>query len=123
MNIRSALTVIAASLCLAPHLATAQNYPTKPVRMVVANQGGETVPGYEADSWYVILTRAGTPRTIINRVNELSAKALNSPEVNAKLVGAGIAIEVLTPEQVGEKIRRDTERWARVVKAAGIQRQ
>ena len=83
----------------------------------------ETVPGYEADSWYVILTRAGTPRAIINRVNELSAKAINSPEVNAKLVGAGIAIEVLTPEQVGEKIRKDTERWGKVVKAAGVQRQ
>jgi tripartite-type tricarboxylate transporter receptor subunit TctC len=83
----------------------------------------ETVPGYEADSWYVVLTRAGTPRTIINKVNELSNKVIGSPDINARLVSAGIATELLTPEQVGAKIRKDTERWGKVVKAAGVQRQ
>jgi tripartite-type tricarboxylate transporter receptor subunit TctC len=83
----------------------------------------ETVPGYEADSWYAILTRAGTPRGIINKINEVSVKAINSPDVQSRLVAAGIATENLTPDQLGAKIRKDTERWGKVVKAAGVQRQ
>ena len=81
---------------------------------------GETVPGYEAGSWYAVLTRAGTPRAIIERLNRESATAINSPDVNSKLVAAGVDPEVLTPEQLGAKIKSETERWAKVVKAAGL---
>jgi len=81
---------------------------------------GETVPGYEADSWYVVLTRAGTPRPVISKINTTSIKVIESADVQAKLAGAGVTTESLTPEQVGNKIRRDTERWGKVVKAAGV---
>jgi tripartite-type tricarboxylate transporter receptor subunit TctC len=84
---------------------------------------GETVPGYEADSWYMMLTRAGTPRAIINRLNELTAKVADMPEVHQRLVGAGVTPETLTPDQVAAKLKRDTERWGKVVKAAGVPRQ
>lgn len=80
----------------------------------------ETVPGYEAGSWYAILTRAGTPRTIIDRLNREVAIAIKSPDVNAKLIAGGVDPEALTPEQLGAKIRAETERWGKVVKAAGI---
>jgi tripartite-type tricarboxylate transporter receptor subunit TctC len=83
----------------------------------------ETVPGYEADSWYVVLARAGTPQPIIARLNELSRKNIGMPEVRAKLVGAGISPEPLTVEQVAAKIRRETERWGKVVRAAGVVQQ
>jgi tripartite-type tricarboxylate transporter receptor subunit TctC len=80
----------------------------------------ETIPGYEAGSWYAILTRAGTPRAIIDRLNREVASAIKSPDVNSKLVAGGVDPEVLTPEQLGAKIRAETERWGKVVKAAGI---
>ena len=83
----------------------------------------ETVPGYEAGSWYAILTRAGTPRTIVEKLNREVAAAINSPEVNTKLVAGGVDPEALTPEQLGAKIRAETERWGKVVKAAGIKAQ
>lgn len=83
----------------------------------------ETVPGYEAGSWYAVLTRAGTPRAIIERLNRESATAINSPDVNSKLVAGGVEPEVLTPERLGAKIRMETERWAKVVKAAGLKAQ
>ena len=83
----------------------------------------EAVPGYEAGSWYAVLTRAGTPRAIVERLNRASAAAINSPDVNAKLVAGGVDPEVLTPEQLGAKIRMETERWAKVVKAAGLKAQ
>jgi len=80
----------------------------------------ETVPGYEAGSWYAILARAGTPRSIIDKLNREVATAVGNPEVNSKLVAGGIDPETLTPEQLGAKIRAETERWGKVVKAAGI---
>ena len=83
----------------------------------------ETVPGYEAGSWYAILTRAGTPRAIIDRLNREVAIAVRSPDVSSKLVAGGVDPELLTPEQLGAKIRAETQRWAKVVKAAGLKPQ
>jgi tripartite-type tricarboxylate transporter receptor subunit TctC len=83
----------------------------------------ETVPGYEAGSWYAVMVPAGTPRNLIEHLNRQSAKAVNSPDVQSKLVAAGVDPETLTPEQLGVKIRTETERWGKVVKAAGVKQQ
>jgi tripartite-type tricarboxylate transporter receptor subunit TctC len=83
----------------------------------------ETVPGYEAGSWYAVLTRAGTPRSIVERLNREAAAAINSSEVHAKLVASGVDPEPISPEQLGAKIKMETERWAKVVKAAGLKPQ
>ena len=80
----------------------------------------ETVPGYEASSWYAVLTRAGTPRAIVERLNRESIKAVSTPDIQSKLVAAGVDPELLTPEQLGTKIKSETERWGKVVKAAGV---
>jgi tripartite-type tricarboxylate transporter receptor subunit TctC len=80
----------------------------------------ETVPGYEAGSWYAILARAGTPRGIIDKLNREVAIAIRSADVNSKLIAGGVDPEPLTPEQLGAKIRDETARWGKVVKAAGI---
>ncbi len=84
---------------------------------------GETIPGYEAGSWYAVLARVGTRHAIIERLSRESATAINSPDVNAKLVAAGVDPEVLTPQQLGAKITMETERWAKVVKSAGLKAQ
>ena len=83
----------------------------------------DTVPGYEAGSWYAFLTRAGTPRAIVERLNREAVAAVKSPDVNAKLVASGVDPDPITPEQLGAKIRVETERWAKVVKAAGVKPQ
>ncbi len=80
----------------------------------------EVLPRYEAISWYALITRAGTPRAIIDRLNQASAQVINSPEVRSKLVSVSVDPETLTPEQLGSKIRRDYERWGKVVKAIGL---
>jgi tripartite-type tricarboxylate transporter receptor subunit TctC len=83
----------------------------------------ETVPGYEAGSWYAVMVPAGTPRSVIEHLNRESVKAVGSPDVQSKLVAAGVDPETLTPEQLGVKIRTETERWGKVVKAAGVKQQ
>lgn len=83
----------------------------------------ETVPGYEAGSWYAVMVPAATPRAIVERLNRESANAVNSADVNSKLVAAGVDPETLSPEQLALKIRTETERWGKVVKAAGVKAQ
>ena len=83
----------------------------------------ETVPGYESGSWYAVMVPTGTPRAVVDRLNKETANAIQSPDVNARLKGSGVEPEALTPEQLGEKIKLETARWAKVVKAAGIKPQ
>jgi tripartite-type tricarboxylate transporter receptor subunit TctC len=80
----------------------------------------EVLPGYEANSWYAVLTRTGTPREVIAKLNRESVRVVNSPDVHQRLVAASVEPETLTPEQLGEKIRHDYERWGKVVKTLGV---
>jgi tripartite-type tricarboxylate transporter receptor subunit TctC len=99
---------------------------TSPKRLAVVPDVpaiAETVPGYVAESWYAVLTRAGTPRAIVERMSRDSIRTVNDPDIKGKLVAAGVDPEPLTPDELARKIREETERWGRVVKAAGVKNQ
>ena len=72
-------------------------------------------------SGYVLPAR--TPRAIVLRLNAEINKALLSPALAEKFVAAGNVIEGGTPEQFGDHLRRETAKWAGVIKAAGIKPQ
>jgi tripartite-type tricarboxylate transporter receptor subunit TctC len=78
------------------------------------------VADFESSSWVGILAPAKTPRPVIDRLNRELNAALSSPEVIAKLETLGITATPGTPEQFGEQMRRDLEKYGKVVKAAGI---
>jgi tripartite-type tricarboxylate transporter receptor subunit TctC len=78
------------------------------------------VPGYEAVQWYGVLAPAGTPRTVIDRLHAETVKALQQKDVRDKLATDGAEPVGSTPEQFAAYIRSETEKWAKVVKAAGI---
>jgi tripartite-type tricarboxylate transporter receptor subunit TctC len=80
----------------------------------------ETVPGYDVSSWYAVLAPVGTSRAIIGRLHQASVAAVTTPEVQSKLVTAGVEIETLSPAQLFAKLSADYERWGKVVKAAAI---
>ena len=67
-----------------------------------------------------ILTAAGTPRGVVDRLVAEVHKAVSSPDVKDKLAASGIDTVTSTPEQFGELIRSETVRYAKVIKAAGI---
>ncbi|HYC45668.1 MAG TPA: tripartite tricarboxylate transporter substrate binding protein [Burkholderiales bacterium] len=70
--------------------------------------------------WYAILTSAGTPRPVVDRLVSEIHKAVLAPEVKDKLGSSGIDTVTSTPEQLRELIRSETVRYAKVIKAAGI---
>ncbi|MGZ5173829.1 MAG: Bug family tripartite tricarboxylate transporter substrate binding protein, partial [Burkholderiales bacterium] len=70
--------------------------------------------------WYGILTAAGTPRPIVDRLVSELHKALSASDVKEKLATSGIDAVTSTPEEFRELIRSETVRYAKVIKAAGI---
>ena len=84
---------------------------------------GETVKGVEAAVIAGVLAPAGTPRTVIDRLNAEFARAVDSPK--AKEVFASNAAEAMktTPEALQRSLEQDVKTWAEVVKATGVKLQ
>ena len=78
------------------------------------------VPGYEAVQWYGVLAPAATPRDIITKLHAGVVRAMQNPEVRQRLLNDGAEPVGSSPEQFGAYIRAETEKWAKVIKAAGI---
>jgi tripartite-type tricarboxylate transporter receptor subunit TctC len=74
---------------------------------------------FEAVAWIGFLTTGGTPRPIIDRYNREIVKILNSPEVRDKLLAVEFEMVAGTPEQFGEWIRTEIQRWGKVIKQTG----
>jgi tripartite-type tricarboxylate transporter receptor subunit TctC len=80
----------------------------------------ETVPGYEASSWYGVGAPKDTPSEIIERLNREIAAGLENAAIKGRLTEAHAAPLPLAPHQFGAHITRETEKWAKVVQAVGI---
>ena len=81
------------------------------------------VPGYEATQWFGMLAPAGTTRPIIDRLNHEMVKLLKSPEIRDRLIADGTDPAPTTPEEFAAYIKSETEKWTKVIKAAGIKPQ
>ncbi|MEO8542939.1 MAG: tripartite tricarboxylate transporter substrate binding protein [Burkholderiaceae bacterium] len=77
------------------------------------------LPGYAAESWFVLMAPAGTPPAIVNRVSAEIDKILKKPEVVERFKGLGAEPVGGTPEQLGQFITAETRKWSQVVKSSG----
>ncbi|HET7159718.1 MAG TPA: tripartite tricarboxylate transporter substrate binding protein [Burkholderiales bacterium] len=78
------------------------------------------VPGYEASSWFALLAPAGTPRTIVTRLNAEALKALQMREVQESLTRQGMDPTGSTPAEADAYLKSEIAKWTRVVREAGI---
>jgi tripartite-type tricarboxylate transporter receptor subunit TctC len=78
------------------------------------------VPGFDVSAWAGVIVPAGTPRAIVARLNAEVNKALADPAVRDKLPDLGLIVAGGTPEQFAEHIRKESVRWADVVKRANV---
>jgi tripartite-type tricarboxylate transporter receptor subunit TctC len=83
---------------------------------------GDTVPGFEITHWYGIWGPKGVPRDIVTRWNTEVSKVLNSSEMKKQMQGEGLEPGGGAPEELTKVIRRDVDKWRRVIKEAKIQR-
>ena len=78
------------------------------------------LPGFEYSTWYAMYAPLATPRPVVDRINAALRQALADPALTAKLEPHGVDLFASTPEEVGEWVKRDTEKWGRIIKAANI---
>lgn len=84
---------------------------------------GEAVAGYEATQWFGFLTTAGTPQPVQDRLSQEAIRALRAPDVAKHMANEGAEVVAGTPAQFAAYIKSETEKWGRVIKAAGIKPQ
>ncbi|MBX9812532.1 MAG: tripartite tricarboxylate transporter substrate binding protein [Burkholderiales bacterium] len=78
------------------------------------------LPGYVVTSYYGIFVPAGTPRSIVERLNTEIAKAMQAPDMREHLASEGADPVTSTPEQFAAFIRAEIDKWSKVVKAAKV---
>jgi len=80
----------------------------------------ETLPGFESVAWFGIVAPPKTPMAIAQRISLSTVEALKSAEVQKRLAELSAEPMGLTPEETAAYMKRETERWGAVIKAAGV---
>ena len=80
----------------------------------------ETLPGYEASTWFGIGVPKSTPTEVIDKLNREINAALADPNMKKRLTDLGAAVFAGSPEDFTKFIADETEKWAKVIKFAGI---
>ena len=78
------------------------------------------LPGYEAYSWAALFAPAKTPQAVVDKINADFNTAFNDPAVRQRLLDAGAEADPGTQEQMRQRLRSELEKWAKVIKTAGI---
>ena len=80
----------------------------------------EFLPGYEASGWYGIVAPKAVPRAIVDKLNAEINAGLADPTVKGRYADLGLILSPGSPEDFAKFIAAETEKWAKVVKFAGI---
>lgn len=118
--------IVGSLLPVTPHLptgklralgvTTAKRWHTLPDVPAIA----ETIPGYDVVLWFGTMTPRGTPPAIIQALNAAINKGLQDPAIKQSLERDGMTPSGGTPQDFDQRIRKDYERWTRVVKDVGL---
>jgi tripartite-type tricarboxylate transporter receptor subunit TctC len=92
----------------------AQVLPSVPT---VAESG---LPGYESIAWWGVMAPAAVPMSVVSTLNRTIVKSLNATETRERLATEGVEVAGTTPAQFGDFLKRETAKWAQVIKTAGI---
>jgi tripartite-type tricarboxylate transporter receptor subunit TctC len=98
-------------------VTSTQRNPAMPELPTVVEAG---VPGYEFDTWFVIVAPRGTPRPIVDTLHSHIRKALTTPEQVKFFQERGLSVIAGTPEEAGAYLASEQKKWARVIKERGI---
>jgi tripartite-type tricarboxylate transporter receptor subunit TctC len=91
--------------------------PAFPDLPTIAESG---FPGFDVRLWMGLMAPAGTPPAIIKRLEEANRKALESPEIRKALAAQGFAPLIGTAQEFDAFYRAERDKWAKVIKASGM---
>jgi tripartite-type tricarboxylate transporter receptor subunit TctC len=115
-NLPGSIELIRGGRLRALGVTVAQRWPALPEVPAIA----ETVPGYEASVWYGISAPKATPPEVVAILNKSVAAALANAKMQARLGELGGIPMPMSPAAFGKLIADETEKWAKVVKAANL---
>jgi tripartite-type tricarboxylate transporter receptor subunit TctC len=98
-------------------IASTKRFEGLPEVPTIAESG---VPGFEAGGFLGLVAPAATPPAVVNALNAAAQKSLAMPEVRERLIALASPPVGGTPEQFGQHIKREIDKWARVIRAANI---
>jgi tripartite-type tricarboxylate transporter receptor subunit TctC len=81
---------------------------------------GEFVPGYEASGWCGVVAPKNTPIAIIDKLNQEINAGLADPKIKARFADLVVAVLAGSPADFGQHFAAETEKWAKVIRAANI---
>jgi tripartite-type tricarboxylate transporter receptor subunit TctC len=84
---------------------------------------GSVLPGFAAETWFGLITTAGTPPEVINRLNKDINAILATKDYQDKMLALGQEVKTMTPQQLGALIAEDSARWGQVVRDNNISAQ
>jgi len=112
----SAMPFVKAGKLKALGLTSAVRSPAAPDVPTIAESG---LPGYEVFAWNGVLVPTGTPKAIIQQLNDHIRKAMLLPQVKDKFSAQGFAASWNSPESFGVFLKTEVDKWGRTVKASG----
>jgi tripartite-type tricarboxylate transporter receptor subunit TctC len=84
---------------------------------------GEFLPGYDASIWYGVGVPKKTPTEIVEKLNKEINAALADPKLKARFAAIGAELMIMTPAEFEKFVVDETEKWAKVIRAANIKAQ
>jgi tripartite-type tricarboxylate transporter receptor subunit TctC len=115
-NVQTLLQFVRAGKLKVLGVAEPKRIPEFPNYPAVA----ETVPGFEMAPWVGIVAPAGTPQAIIDKLSAATIAVLQDPAIAKQFTDQQLTVMALPKEKFGALIKADTDKWEKVVKAAGI---
>ncbi len=113
----STMPQVAAGRLRALAVTGLQRAPQTPDLPTVA----ETLPGFEIVTWWGLLAPGKTPPAVLERLNREALKALDQPDVAAKLAEMGVAVDVARgPAAFGAFVRTEITRWSDLIRTLGV---
>lgn len=97
-----------------------KRHPSLPDVSTAAEAG---LPNFDVTTWYGILTPAGTPRPIVDRLNREIVAVMNSDDMKQKLANQGTEVRTSTPDEFAAYIKEEIAKWGDVIRKAGLKAQ
>jgi tripartite-type tricarboxylate transporter receptor subunit TctC len=101
-------------------VTTPRRSPIAPELPTIAEGG---LPGYEVSTWFGIFVPGGTPRAVVNQLNQALAQIVKSSLMRERLAKDGLTGVASAPEEFAKEVARDTEKYGKVIRALGIEAQ
>ena len=98
-------------------IAAPTRHPLLPEIRTLAEQG---LPGVDTNNWYAIFAPAKTPPAVIEALNEAVRRTLAGPAVRERLLASGATPAASSPQALDAILKRDTEKWGRLIRAKKI---